>query len=311
MSTSAVAFAYHDVGARCLSVLLAHGVRIPLVVTHRDDPRENVWFASVERLAGFHGLEVAIAEDIDGPHLAARLAAAAPDFIFSFYYRRMLPPPLLAAAARGAFNMHGSLLPRYRGRAPVNWAILNGEHETGATLHEMVAKPDAGRIVDQMAVPILPDDLAIDVFRKVTVAAELVLHRSLPRLLQGTATLSPQDLSRGSYYGGRRPEDGRIDWSKGARAIHDLVRAVAPPFPGAFTEIGGRRLRVLRTRVGGTTGGAGRATLHCGDGGRLLARCADGAELLILESEVDGRPATATLIRERFGATPLPLGESP
>jgi methionyl-tRNA formyltransferase len=310
VSASAVAFAYHDVGARCLAVLLAQGVRIPLVVTHRDDPGENVWFASVERLARFHGLDVAIAEDLAEPRLAERVAEAAPDFVFSFYFRRMLPARLLAAAGRGAFNMHGSLLPKYRGRAPVNWAILHGERETGATLHEMAAKPDAGRIVDQMAVPILPDDLAIDVFRKVTVAAELVLHRSLPRLLQGTATLSEQDLAKGSYYGGRRPEDGRIDWSKGARAIHDLVRAVAPPYPGAFTAVGGRHLRVLRTRVGGTGAGAGRATLHCGDDGRLVARCADGAELLILESEIDGQAASPSLIRERLGTTPLPLGES-
>src|SRR4029077_2264040 len=96
----------------------------------------------------------------------------APDFIFSFYYRAMLQAPLLAAARRGALNMHGSLLPNYRGRAPVNWAILRGERESGATLHYMVARADAGDIVDQLAVPILEDDDAREVFAKVTVAAE-------------------------------------------------------------------------------------------------------------------------------------------
>src|SRR4029077_4380688 len=121
-----------------------------------------------------------------------------PDFIFSFYYRHMLKPALLAAARRGAFNMHGSLLPKYRGRVPVNWAILKGETETGATLHEMVEKPDAGRIVDQQAVPILPDDLAVEVFRKVTDAAETVLRRSVAKLIDGTARLREQDLSQGS-----------------------------------------------------------------------------------------------------------------
>ena len=224
MSARAVAFAYHDVGVRCLAVLLAQGVEVPLVVTHRDDPRENIWFGSVERLARDHGLEVVTPHD--PAELAGRLAAVAPDFIFSFYYRHMLPARMLAAARRGAFNVHGSLLPKYRGRVPVNWAILRGEAETGATLHEMVEKPDAGRIVDQMAVPILPDDVALDVFRKVTVAAELVMHRSLPRLVDGTAALTPQDLSQGSYFGGRGPEDGRIDWTKSAREIHNLVRAV-------------------------------------------------------------------------------------
>jgi methionyl-tRNA formyltransferase len=161
----------------------------------------------------------------------------------------MLPVALLGCARRGAYNVHGSLLPKYRGRVPINWAVLKGERETGATLHEMVEKPDAGRIVDRMAVPILPDDRAVDVFRKVTTAAEIVLDRSLPKLIDGTATLTDQDLAQGAYFGGRKPADGRIDWSRGARQVHDLVRAVAPPYPGAFTSLGGARLRLLRTRI--------------------------------------------------------------
>ncbi|MEP7260872.1 MAG: formyltransferase, partial [Usitatibacter sp.] len=230
MAARAVVFAYHDVGVRCLSVLLAHGVDVPLVVTHRDDPKENIWFGNVERLAREYGLDTVT--PADPAEIAARIQAIAPEFIFSFYYRHMLPPALLGAARRGAYNMHGSLLPRYRGRVPVNWAVLNGERETGATLHEMATRPDAGGIVDQMAVPILPDDTARDVFRKVVVAAEVVMDRALPRLLDGSVRPVPQDLQAGSYYGGRKPEDGRIDWTQPARRIHDLVRAVAPPYPG-------------------------------------------------------------------------------
>ena len=303
MAARAVVFAYHDVGVRCLSVLLAHGVQVALVVTHRDDPRETIWFESVERLAREHGIETAAPDASGVPALAARLSELAPDFLFSFYYRHMLPEAILASAKRGAYNMHGSLLPKYRGRVPVNWAILHGERETGATLHEMAAKPDAGRIVDQLAVPILPDDRAVDVFRKVTVAAEIVLDRALPSLLDGTARLTPQDLAKGSYFGGRRPEDGRIDWSKGARAIHDLVRAVAPPYPGAFTSIGASTLRVLRTRVSPSALGEGR-----GEGpriltheDRLLARTIDGTTLHILEAELDGRPISASNFLKRYG----------
>ena len=296
-------FAYHDVGVRCLSVLLAHGVKVGLVVTHADDPRENIWFASVEKLARIHDLEVAAPDDPE--QLAGRLARMRPEFLFSFYYRHMLSPALLACTTRGAFNMHGSLLPKYRGRVPVNWAILRGERETGATLHEMVAKPDAGRIVDRMAVPILPDDRAIDVFRKVTTAAEIVLDRSLPKLLAGTAALTPQDLAAGSYFGGRKPEDGRIDWSRTAREIHDLVRAVAPPYPGAFTTLGGQRMRVLRTRVLPQRGAPGPAALEVDGDGRLVARCADGGRLAILESDLDGLPFTA----RQVGPQTLPLGE--
>lgn len=304
MSASAVVFAYHDVGVRCLSVLLAHGVEIPLVVTHRDAPGENIWFASVERLARDNGLAVATPDDPSEVLLPVR--AASPDFLFSFYYRHMLPPELLAAARRGAYNVHGSLLPKYRGRVPINWAVLKGERETGATLHQMVEKPDAGGIVDQMAVPILPDDRAVDVFRKVTTAAEIVLDRALPGLIDGSAKPVPQDLSKGAYFGGRKPDDGRIDWKRGAKEIHDLVRAVAPPYPGAFTALDGKRLRILRTHLLSEPGKCGAALLRA-EGGRLVAQCADGGRLQVLECELDGQPFTA----QQLGGRTLPLGENP
>ncbi|MFN7753512.1 MAG: formyltransferase, partial [Pseudomonadota bacterium] len=223
MSATAIVFAYHDVGVRCLSVLLAHGVDVRLVVTHRDNPAERIWFASVERLARRHGLEVITPDGVDDA-LQARVAALAPDFVFSFYYRSMLPMSLLDLAHRGALNLHGSLLPRYRGRVPVNWAVIHGERETGATLHYMAAKPDAGDIVDQMAVPILPDDTAGEVFSKVTVAAEIVLDRSLPALIAGTAPRRAQDLAAGSYFGGRRRVDGRSAWARSGRAVLGGVR---------------------------------------------------------------------------------------
>ena len=307
MGATAVVFAYHDVGVRCLSVLIAHGLDVRLVVTHRDDPDEAIWFASVERLAREHGLATATPDHPSD--LSARLASMAPDFVFSFYYRHMLPAPMLTAAKRGAYNMHGSMLPKYRGRAPVNWAVLNGERETGATLHAMVAKPDAGGIVDQMAVPILPDDIALEVFRKVTVAAEIVLDRSLPKLLDGRANAIPQDLAAGSYFGGRRPEDGRIDWRLPGRRIHDLVRAVAPPYPGAFTDVGGQRLRLTRTRCLAERAAPGAASLASDSWGRLVARCADGTVLHILECDLDGQALKPNNLRHRLGSDPLPLGE--
>lgn len=286
--TSAVVFAYHNVGVRCLSVLLAHGIEVPLVLTHHDSPGENIWFESVAALAARNGLACATPGDPNSPEFVARLKSLAPDFLFSFYYRMMLKPELLATAPRGAFNMHGSLLPKYRGRVPVNWAIINGERETGATLHEMVAKPDAGRIVDQKSVPILPDDTALEVFNKVTVAAEIVLDRSLPGLVAGTVQLRAQDLSRGSYFGARCAEDGRIDWGQPARTIHNLVRAVAAPYPGAFSDIAGIRVRILRTRVEpllqARSGGPG---LYREDDG-WFADCGDGTVLRLLEFETAG-----------------------
>ncbi len=132
--TRAVVFAYHDVGVRCLRVLLQHKVAVPLVVTHADAAGEQIWFESVARHARWHGLEVATPADPNAPEFVERVRAARPDFLFSFYYRQLLGAALLARRARGAYNMHGSLLPKYRGRVPVNWAVLHGERETGATL---------------------------------------------------------------------------------------------------------------------------------------------------------------------------------
>lgn len=285
----AVVFAYHNVGVRCLSVLLAHGVDVQLVLTHEDNPGENIWFDSVEVLARLHGLDVVKPADPNEPELVREVAALRPEFLFSFYYRSMLSPALLEVPARGALNMHGSLLPRYRGRVPVNWAVINGERETGATLHYMLEKPDAGDIVAQQAVPILPDDTAFDVFGKVTVAAEMALDRVLPSLLAGTAPRIPQDLARGCYFGARKREDGRIDWSRGAAEIHNLVRGVAPPYPGAFCQVQGKRLRVLRTLLPGESPPkAGVPALFC-HAGRCYAECGDGKPLRVLSLEVDGR----------------------
>jgi len=245
----AVVFGYHNVGVRCLQVLLARGVDVALVVTHEDNPAENIWFGSVKSVAQDHGIEVITPSDPKSGSVFKAVEAVAPDFIFSFYYRHMLPVELLALATQGAYNMHGSLLPKYRGRVPTNWAVLNGETETGATLHEMAAKPDAGAILGQTPVPILPDDTASQVFDKTTVAAEQTLWRVLPALLAGEAPHLPNDLSKGSYFGGRKPEDGRIDWSRPAQHVYNLIRAVAPPYPGAFTELGEHRFIVARARL--------------------------------------------------------------
>ncbi len=300
--TRAVVFAYHDVGVRCLGVLLARGIDVRHVYTHADDPNENIWFGSVAELARLHGIPVTFVGSGNQPGLTESVAALQPDFLFSFYYRFMLPPELLGHARNGAFNMHGSLLPKYRGRVPVNWAIIHGERETGATLHEMVAKPDAGRLVDQLAVPILLNDTAIDVFRKVTVAAEAVLYRALPGLINGTAVLKLQDLAAGSYFGGRKPEDGRVDWRWSAAQVHNLIRAVAPPYPGAFCDLHGKRLRLLGTlNLGAQTNITAQPALLLRQG-QLHLRCTDGGLLRVTQLELDGTPVTAENFQQHFNS---------
>jgi len=303
---TAVVFAYHDVGVRCLEALLSGGVRIPLVVTVPDDPRENRWYASVAAIAADYRLDCIAPASAATPELASRVGALRPDFIFSFYYRSLLSPALLGSARRGALNMHGSLLPKYRGRAPVNWAIVRGEHETGATLHYMVVRADAGDIVDQMSVPILVDDDARAVFAKVTVAAEIILVRSLPALVAGSAPRRPQTVLPGEYFGRRTPEDGRIDWGRPAREIHDLVRAVAPPFPGAFAQIGGERWEIHRTRASDAAPPRPGAWLF-GAGGAVLAACGGGGVLELLEVANAQGPLERAQLARALAQRPVPL----
>jgi methionyl-tRNA formyltransferase len=295
----AVVFAYHNVGVRCVKVLAARGIDIALVVTHQDNPAETIWFESVAALCDETGIPWIAPADPAAPALHAQVAAARPDFIFSFYYRHMLPAALLELAPRGAYNLHGSLLPKYRGRVPVNWAVLHGETETGATLHEMTAKPDAGAIVGQTMVPILPDDTAFDVFGKLTVASEQTLWQALPGLIAGSAPRLPNDLSRGSYFGGRKPEDGRIDWTRPAREIYNLHRAVAPPYPGAWTVLDGRTLVLGRARMaaGNFSGKPGLALR----GDQLLGIGGDGQALRIIELLEDGRALDIAQLQDLLG----------
>lgn len=287
--TTAVVFAYHNVGVRCLRVLLDQGVQVPLVLTHADSPTENIWYDSVAEVCADRGIEAITVDDANHPHVVARIRALAPDFLFSFYYRKMLGAEILGIPKRGALNMHGSLLPEYRGRVPTNWAVINGETETGASLHYMEVKPDAGDLVAQSSVPILGDDTAHEVFQKVVVAAEITLVRALPQLVAGTAPRVPLDLKSGSYFSGRKPEDGRIDWQRSAQQIYNLIRAVAPPYPGAFADFRDARVIVNKAQivnsaeVSAPPGSIGHA------GPTLGFVCGDGKLLEPLSLTIDGQ----------------------
>jgi len=232
---------YHNVGYHCIQELLRQGAEISLIFTHEDSATEQIWFSSVRELAEKNAIPY-LTSSINEPDNSERVRQIAPDFLLSFYYRNMIVPEVLDIPLRGALNLHGSYLPKYRGRVPVNWAVINGETETGATLHYMVAKPDAGDMVDQEKVAIEFTDTAHDVFTKVNEAAVTVIRRAWPKLVDGTADRIPMDLKAGSYFGGRKPEDGRIDWSKGAVQIYNLIRGVTHPYPGAFTGLNGEKL---------------------------------------------------------------------
>jgi len=303
-SKRAVVFAYHDVGVRGLSVLLALGVDIQLLVTHVDDSDENIWFSSVAELAALNDIPVITPSDPNTAEVVEQVRACHPDVLFSFYYRHMLGAELLEIPSIGAYNLHGSLLPKYRGRVPINWAVLHGETESGASLHRMEIKPDAGALVDQQAVAILPNDTAHTVFQKVACASEQLLLRCVPLLLENRAREVALDLSAGSYFGGRRPEDGRIDWHKTAGQIHNLIRAVAPPYPGAFFDTQGVRLLVLGSYYNDRPA-AGQAPRIFWQDGRCRADCIDGRQIELTALAINNEPLDEQGFRTRFGTMEL------
>jgi methionyl-tRNA formyltransferase len=244
-----VVFGYHTIGYRCLKELLDRGEEICAVVTHQDDPHEHVWFESVVELAQASGVPVLSPNTPNTPAIVSHITTLQPDLILSFYYRRLLCQALLAIPRLGAINLHGSLLPRYRGRAPVNWVLVNGETYTGVTLHYMIQQADAGDIIAQRVVPIAFEDTALMLFERVAQAAVELLRETFPLIKAGLASRTPQDPARATYFGGRTPDDGRIDWSRSALGLYNLVRAVTTPYPGAFTACRGKKLYVWRSRL--------------------------------------------------------------
>ena len=281
----AIAFAYHNLGVVGLTALARHGFELAAVYSHHDDPGEEIWFGSVEDWCRERQTPVSCVDDVNQPKEVERIRALRPDIVFSFYYRRMLKPAILEVPTRGCLNLHGSLLPKFRGRAPVNWAIVHGETETGVTLHYMTAKPDAGEIVGQEVVPIAFDDTALTLFRKMERAAVELLDRVLPLIKEGRAPRLPNRIEQGSYFGGRRPEDGRIDWGRDAVEIYNLVRAVTHPYPGAFGFLDGEKFLVWWAEPVAAGPGPGVAAVR---GDAALVGCGRGA-LKIVRAEYRGQ----------------------
>ncbi len=305
-SARCVLFAYHEMGYVCMGELIAMGVPIAALFTHHDNPAEEIWWRRCSELAHQNSIPVYVVDNLDA-HWRERIAAMQPAILYSFFYRDLLPDELLRIAPLGGFNLHASLLPKYRGRAPVNWMIINGEHEAGVTLHHMVARADAGDIVAQRVVEIAEDDTALTLYRKLVPLGAALIREYHPLIVAGRAPRRVQDLAAGSYFGRRRPEDGRIDWNWPARRIFNLVRGVTHPYPGAFCFIGGRKLMLWEARVAhdsGTRGESGRV-IHKGGqagmpvplGGAIEVAAGEGS-ILILRAQFEGaaeRDAAAVL----------------
>jgi UDP-4-amino-4-deoxy-L-arabinose formyltransferase/UDP-glucuronic acid dehydrogenase (UDP-4-keto-hexauronic acid decarboxylating) len=283
-----------------LEALVQEKFDIQAIFSHLDDPAEKIWFGSVADWAKENQAPVFCPQNVNTPEWIEMIRNISPEVIFSFYYRNLLSRDILMIPSAGSFNLHGSLLPGYRGRCPVNWVLVKGEQRTGVTLHHMVEGPDAGDIVGQKEVVIEFEDTAHTLYQKLCVKAKQLLEEVLPLIKKGIAPRIAQDLKQGSYYGGRRPEDGKIDWDWPVMQIYNLVRAVTDPYPGAFTFLpGGEKLYIwwALPEKGNTSKGSS-GTIEI-EGDDVFVRASDG-RLRLLDIEAGEKRMKARKIYEFF-----------
>lgn len=281
----AVVLAYNNIGCEGIKALLRAGTDIIAVFTHKDSTAENIWFESVAKLCAENNLPVFAPDNINEDKWVNYIRDLRPDIIYSFYYRNMVCKDILEIPAHGCLNLHGSLLPKFRGKCPINWAVLTGEKVTGVTLHYMEEKPDKGAIVAQESVTIDDNDTALDVAKKMTEKSGILLDKVLPQIENGTITAIPQNDNEATYFGGRTPADGLIQWNQDAQKIHNLIRAVTSPFPGAFTYLNGKKIYIWKSQVvqqnvsetPGTIISVSPLVVACGSGAlKILAAQHDG-----------------------------------
>ncbi len=296
----AVVFAYHNMGIVGLEALMREKFEILVIFSHLDNPGENIWFGSVAEWGKKNGIPVFCPENVNTDEWIEKTRHLSPEVIFSFYYRNLLGRDILTIPSVGSFNLHGSMLPAYRGRCPVNWVLVNGERRTGVTLHHIIEAPDTGDIVGQKEVVIEFEDTAYTLYQKLCAKARELLEEMLPLIKQGSPPRVAQDLKQGSYYGGRRPEDGRIDWSWPVMRIYNLVRAVTEPYPGAFTHFPqGEKLLIwwaLPEEDRASKGPLGALEFEKGD---VYVRASDG-RLRLLDIEVGKKRMKDRKILEFF-----------
>ncbi|MDE1186356.1 MAG: bifunctional UDP-4-amino-4-deoxy-L-arabinose formyltransferase/UDP-glucuronic acid oxidase ArnA [Pantoea sp.] len=300
-----IVFAYHDMGCAGINALLQSGFEISAIFTHPDAANENHFFGSVARIAAEQGIPVYAPDDVNHPLWVDRIKAMEPEIIFSFYYRNLLNDEILNSARLGAYNLHGSLLPKYRGRAPLNWVLVNGESETGVTLHRMVKRADAGDIVSQVRVQIDEQDNVLTLHRKLVLSATQLLESVLPAMKRGEINAQPQDESEATVVGRRTPEDGRIDWSRPAQEINNLIRAVTDPWPGAFGYAGTVKFIVWKGRVHPAAHGAKPGTVLSVE--PFLIACGEGALEVITGQSENGVYMNGSQLAQSLGMVPSAL----
>lgn len=249
--TKILFFGYSQLGYDAFQYL-AENFDVVGAVTHKTNNAAPCWFDLVEDHANKCGTPVFKPEPSDLAFFTETVKNLNPDLIICVYYRYMIPMNILNIPQLGAYNMHGSFLPHFRGCAPINWVIVKGEKSTGVTLHEMVEKPDAGAIISQRSCTIGTNDTAGELVEKMRPLSLDILKKTIPHIINGTQSKTFLDIKKGSYFGRRKPEDGRISpLIQTAEEVHNLVRALqpSPQYPPAFLEINGRKFLVHKTDI--------------------------------------------------------------
>ena len=241
---TAIVCAYSPVGREALAGLVEAGIEVLVLYTYAQGPDEG-WFTPPATLAAELGIPVVMEPRFNEDHVYQACRALRPDFLFSFYFREMIQARFLDLPRQGAYNLHGSLLPHYRGRAPINWVLLKGEARTGVTLHAMTPKPDDGDILGQASLPIAWDETALSLTLRSAEASRELVRAVVPDLVAGRGhRISQKSLGPSSYFGGRKPEDGELALAGPAQDGFNLIRAVADPWPNAFVRTGAGLVKV-------------------------------------------------------------------
>lgn len=283
-------------GVVTLNAILDAGYNVPLVVTHPESKHEYevIWSESVHALASERGIPTAVCLYANDKAVVGLIEEAKPDVIVSSDWRTWLSPAVFNVPTHGSINIHDALLPKYAGFAPINWAIANGETETGVTVHFIQDDFDLGDIIIQQKVPIEFSDTATDIFHKT-----LPLFSSLPldalRLIDRKELRTiRQEKGVATFYHKRSERDSFIDWSKSSVDIYNLIRAQSDPYPNAYTFFNNKKLKVKRASLPDRS--------YCGTPGRVFCRLAAGVVVVCGLSRDSNQGLVLEVIQEEGGA---------
>ncbi len=276
----------HTVGVTALSVL-EQCAEIVGVIAHPEDPEDGVCYQSVYEYANSRSFPV-IRGKATEPGVADFIALTKPDLIWITDYRYLLPAELLSIATLGTINLHPSLLPRYRGRAPINWAILYGETKLGLTAHFVDEGMDSGDIIMQESFELSINEDVGDALRKLLPLYASITRRILNDLQSGNIVRQKQNTADATCYPARKPSDGQIDWDKNASVILNMVRAVAPPYPGAFSFLGNKKIIIKKANLSQSIRSANAGSVIGFEQGAPIVACGEGVLVLREIESVDG-----------------------